>query len=87
MWPGHQAAAKGKRTMTQATRTASQQEESAFSFIGDAGAVTAAEFAVATGMTDEHAKMWLRGAADDGYLHRDESGRYGTSCPILPVGY
>jgi hypothetical protein len=73
--------------MTQATRTPTQREESAFIFIGDAGPVTVGEFGEATDMTQEQSKTWLRRAADDGYLYRDEFGRYGTSCPIPPVGY
>jgi hypothetical protein len=62
-------------------------QERIYSFIGDAGAVTPRELVVFLGEEDFRADVWLRGQMDLGYLHRDEFGRYGTSCHWPRVGF
>ena len=76
------------RTETQIIQqTITRVEASMYSFIGDAGAVTAAEVEAFTGLPRYSAEVWLRDRADAGYLHRDEFGRYGTSCAWPRVGF
>ena len=72
--------------MLQTSEKATVREQ-IISFIGDAGAVTARELVVLLGEEDFQADVWLRGQADAGYLHRDEFGRYGTSCHWPRVGF
>jgi hypothetical protein len=49
--------------------------------------VTPRALVVLLGEEDFQADSWLRNEADGGYLHRDEFGRYGTSCHWPRVGF
>ena len=71
--------------MVQATKQ--RHEGSPLSFIGDAGALTAPEFAAAMRIHPAAAGLWLHRAEGCGYLYRDEFGRYSSSCPIPRVGF
>ena len=72
--------------MLQTTEKTTVREQ-IVSFIGDAGAVTARELVELLGEEDFRADEWLRGQADQGFLHRDEFGKYGTSCHWPRVGF
>jgi hypothetical protein len=72
--------------MLQATRM-SRVESSIYTFIGDAGAVTAEELVDFLGVEEFRAQVWLRSQEASGTLYRDETGRYGTSCPWPRVGF
>ena len=72
-----------------ATTTVQAQtiQERMYSFIGDAGAVTPRELVAFLAEEDFRADEWLREQMDEGRLHRDEFGRYGTSCAWPRVGF
>jgi hypothetical protein len=72
--------------MVQAVRT-TRVEESIYSFIGDAGPVTPQDLKRFVGTDDFPAEVWLRAQANIGYLYRDPSGAYATSCPWPKSGF
>jgi hypothetical protein len=67
--------------------TATGTQESIYSLIGDMGAVTPGELAAFLGDVKFPAEAWLRAQEQAGYVHRDEFGRYGTSCPWPRTGF
>ena len=71
------------------TRTAdmTRVEQSIYAFISDAGAVTAEELVAFLGVEEFRAGAWLRSQETVGYLYRDETGRFGTSCPWPQYGF
>ena len=62
-------------------------DDSVYSFIGDAGRVTAAELSGILRIDQERAAVWLRSQANAGYLYTDERGTYATSCPWPRSGF
>ena len=66
--------------MLQAILMHTSVSDGMFTFIGDAGAVTAGELSSFVGIEPGTAETWLRTQAAAGYLHRDEFGAYSTSC-------
>lgn len=71
--------------MTQAAQM-TRVERNIFAFIGDAGAVTPSELTAFLGVEEFRAQAWLRSQETAGYLYRDETGRFGTSCPWPQYG-
>jgi len=65
-----------------AQRGSDREPFAALSLVGDLGPVTAGRLARELGILETYAQAWLRWQADQGYLHRDEFGRYATFCAI-----
>ena len=67
--------------------TRTKVEDSVYSFIGDVHRVTVAGVAEFLRVDEGRANVWLRSQVAGGYLHRDEFGVYGTSCPWPRMGF
>lgn len=69
------------------TVSKARPEECGYTYIGDAGPVTLEDVVGFLRLDEPVTERWLRRQAGTGYLYRDETGAYATSCPWPRAGF